>query len=378
MVWRLSWPVLLLAVLPLAVSYFVYPNHLPPGFGIFPPQLVTPAPPFLLWYFVIVAILASLVLALYLFPRLFGFRGSTVTPVPPSTASYPWWFYVGGVVMLFNWWLMWARPAALINIVPFAFTPLWWGFIVFVDGIVYKRNNGASFLSVRPGLMVICAIVSLVGWTFFEYFDYFVLESWYYPQVNVLPHHLTVIVYLIAYTTVWPAVFVWYNLLNTFPGLVARYQNGPTPSFNGWWVLGLGYLGIILMVIWPLPFFWAVWIGPTLIFIGIVLVNRISNPVDEMSAGNWSPVLLIMLACFLNGFVWEVWNYGSAHPANPVTNVNYWKYNVPYVNVIHIFSEMPLLGYFGYMPFGILIWQFYIWAGRLFGFNTDVAVPRRP
>ncbi|WP_205633456.1 hypothetical protein [Methylobacillus sp. MM3] len=26
-----------------------------------------------------------------------------------------------------------------------------------------------------------------------------------------------------------------------------------------------------------------------------------------------------------------------------------------HVNVVHILSEMPLLGYFGYMPFGILV-----------------------
>ena len=78
------------------------------------------------------------------------------------------------------------------------------------------------------------------------------------------------------------------------------------------------------------------------------------------------------------GLVWEFWNYGSAHPENPVTNVNYWMYNVPYVNIpwIHIPSEMPLLGYFGYMPFGILVWQFYIWAGQLCGFDSDITVSK--
>ena len=41
----LIWPLLLLIALPLAVSWFVYPQtHLPPGFGVFPPVFV-PAPP---------------------------------------------------------------------------------------------------------------------------------------------------------------------------------------------------------------------------------------------------------------------------------------------------------------------------------------------
>lgn len=65
-----------------------------------------------------------------------------------------------------------------------------------------------------------------------------------------------------------------------------------------------------------------------------------------------------------------MWNYGSAHPTEPIANPNYWVYDVPYVNVIHIFSEMPLEGYFGYLPFGLMVWLIFIWAGKLFGFET--------
>ena len=61
------------------------------------------------------------------------------------------------------------------------------------------------------------------------------------------------------------------------------------------------------------------------------------------------------------------------HPdATPITNPNYWVYDIPYVNVIHIFAEMPLLGYMGYMPFGILAWLIFIWLGQLFGFSTEL------
>lgn len=65
-----------------------------------------------------------------------------------------------------------------------------------------------------------------------------------------------------------------------------------------------------------------------------------------------------------------MWNYGSAHPTEPIANPNYWVYDVPYVNVIHILSEMPLEGYFGYLPFGLMVWLIFIWAGKLFGFET--------
>ena len=83
-------------------------------------------------------------------------------------------------------------------------------------------------------------------------------------------------------------------------------------------------------------------------------------------------VLLMALSSLFNGFFWEFWNYGSAHPTLPVTNPNYWVYDIPYVNVIHIHAEMPLLGFAGYLPFGVLVWMVFIWAGTVFGFNTNI------
>jgi len=379
--WSLIWPVVLLAAVPLAVGYFVYPNHLPPGFGVFPPQLVAAAPRFNATYFAIIAVLASMVVLLYAVPKIFGIKGGQVKPKVARSAHYPLWFYIGAITMVISWYLMWARPAALSNIVPYVFSPLWWGFILLLDGIVFKRNNGDSFISLRPKLMVVCALVSLVGWLFFEFFDYFAGMSWYYPNMQVISHKMTVLVFLVAYTTVWPAVFVWYNFLTTFPGLVARYENGPKWSFlavskkTGVLFMLLGYLMMAGLVKWPLLLYWAVWIGPTFVFIGILLMCNISTPMtDNLIRGNWAPALLVMLACILNGFIWEFWNHGSAVPLDPVMNPNFWKYNIPYVNVIHVFSEMPLLGYFGYMPFGVLVWQFYIWAGKLFGFSAEINV----
>lgn len=373
MTWKLIWPVILLALLPVAVSLLYY-GHLPAGFGVFPPQLITANPPFLWWYFGIVLVIALAVVALYLRPSLFGFKG--ITPQPPAAAAkFPWWGWAGAVVTLFFWYLMWVRVTPFGDLVYYAFSPLWWGFIFVLDGIVYKRNGGVSLASSKPTLLCISAIVSLFGWLFFEFFDYFVNENWYYPQADILPHKITVAVYLIAYTTVWPAVFQWYNLINTFPKFVARYQDGPKVNLKGSWLLAAGFIAMVLMVILPLPMFWMVWIGPFAVFSGILVLLNIDNPITSMAKGNWSPALVIALACFLNGFVWEMWNYGSALDTSiAATNPNYWKYNIPYVYVPRILSEMPVLGYFGYMPFGVLCWQFLIWAGKLFKFDSDITV----
>ena len=186
----------------------------------------------------------------------------------------------------------------------------------------------------------------------------------------VLSHQTIVIIYLLAYTTVWPAIFEWYGLLNACPSLISRYSQGPKLPIHGNFLLYTGYILLFLMVFLPYPLFWVMWVVILMIFAGVLIKVNIWTPFTALAKGNWTPALLMSLATLFNGFVWECWNFCSAHPVEPLTNPNYWVYDIPYVNVIHIFSEMPLLGYMGYMPFGILAWVMWIWAGKIFGFNT--------
>jgi hypothetical protein len=62
-----------------------------------------------------------------------------------------------------------------------------------------------------------------------------------------------------------------------------------------------------------------------------------------LAQGDWRPVLQPALAALVCGFFWEMWNYGSLAK---------WHYSIPYVQRFHLF-EMPLLGYAGYLPFGV-------------------------
>lgn len=38
----------------------------------------------------------------------------------------------------------------------------------------------------------------------------------------------------------------------------------------------------------------------------------------------------------------------------------------------NFFSEMPLLGYYGYLPCGALVWVFFIWIDTLYNRDTDL------
>lgn len=377
--WALLWPVLATLVVPLLVAWFVYPDtHLPPGFGAFPPEFVVQMPTFWWPYFLAVGAVALVLLALLLVPRWFGFKPVAVDPAPSDVVPLPWWFWAGATVAAASLWLMFARFTVFGDLVYYAFSPLWWGFIVALDGWVYRRTGGRSLMASRPKTMWICAGVSVVGWYYFEYANYFVLGNWYYPNGHMpeLSHGTMVVIFLVAYSTVWPAIFEWYTLLNTFPRLVARYAQGPRlPLPSGLLVWG-GLASIALMVVFPLPLFWVVWIGPMAVVTGQLQRLGVWTPFTAMREGNWSPAILIALASLFNGFLWEFWNWGSAQPPGlPPTNPNYWIYDIPYVNVIHLWAEMPLLGYFGYLPFGVLVWVVFIWAGRMFGFDASLTLP---
>ena len=115
------------------------------------------------------------------------------------------------------------------------------------------------------------------------------------------------------------------------------------------------------------------WIGPLLVVGGVLVREDRWTPFTALAKGDWGPVLLSALGSLFIAIFWEVWNYGSAHPDPlPLTNPNYWMYAIPYVNVIHLFSEMPLLGFPGYLPFGLMVWLVFIWAGEVFNFDTNL------
>ncbi|MCC5852832.1 MAG: mechanosensitive ion channel protein MscS [Alkalimonas sp.] len=371
---QLLWPILATLLVPLAVAWFVYPEHLPPGFGVFPPQFQLAAPGFNLSVFLGGAAGAIFISALVIWPQKFGFKGA-IPAEPAAKQPLPWWFWAGTLVTLFFWWLMWSHSTLFGNLVYWSFTPLWWGFIFVLDGLVYHRNNGVSLFSSRPKLLGLAGLVSILGWVYFEFFDYFVLENWYYPHASVAPwsQQLLSIEFLLTYSTVTPVLFQWYSLLNTFPKLVARYQNGPKMPLNANLLIGVGLALLAAMVLWPYPMFWVVWIGPFLVLLGCLQRLNIWTPFADIAKGNWTAGVLIAVSSMLNGLFWEFWNFGSNYfVTDSITNPNYWQYDIPYLNVIHLFSEMPLLGYFGYLPFGVIVWLFFIWSGKLLGFNTDI------
>ncbi len=370
---KLSIAWLMVILLPLLGSYLKW-GGLPPGFEILPHSARTP-PGFNLTVFIILTITAVLIWSFVFFPKLFGFvkvKDDTPLDIDIGAKGVPWWFWSGLIVMVASWIVMWGQFEVLGNLRYYSFVPLWWGYIFFLDGIVYYRTGGRSFMACWPKLMIICGLLSIPGWYYFEYLNFFVLKNWFYPYLDLLPAPFTYFWSALTFSTVWPSIFIWYQLLNTFKPLTLCYAQGPKLALSTkgiYLVLLSGMVMTVATSIWYDYLFWMIWLGPLLILATILALSGVWTPFREIKLGNWTPVMLIAIATVFNSVTWEMWNFWST-PNNP----NFWQYNLPYVHVYKIF-EMPILGFSGYLFFGPVCWMMWIGCARLLGFSDNLVLP---
>jgi hypothetical protein len=363
-------------VLPLPGSLWHW-GGLPPGFGIFPPERLMAAAPFSLPYFIFGCSVAVAILAFLIRPTLFGFRpGKPGAPV--AGAAKPWWFYAGFTGAAAWLWVMYFGPPALAT---WSFVPTWWFFIFGLDGWSYARNGGRSLMTERAKEFWVLTALSVPGWLLFDYLSFFVPGHWSYPFQSLQTRWVSVLWFLATYTTIWPAIAEWYTILESFPALKAHWSDGPklAPSRRTQWqVLALGAVCCALYGTEPDALFFMLWVGPLLVLSSVLTLQGAWTPFRPITQGNWSPMILVALAALATYLLGEHWNWGSEYfrghqPANP----NYWVYEIPYLNAGHLFSEMPVLGYFGYLPFGVFCWVWWALCVRLFdlGWSADFSVP---
>ncbi|HXV10751.1 MAG TPA: hypothetical protein VD839_08105, partial [Burkholderiales bacterium] len=111
-----------------------------------------------------------------------------------------------------------------------------------------------------------------------------------------------------------------------------------------WLALATGIAALAATGVSPELFYAALWIGPPLVFCGLQQLVLGETLLSPLARGDWRPLLQPALAALVCGFFWEMWNYGS---------LAQWHYSIPYAQKFQLF-EMPLLGYMGYLPFGVM------------------------
>ncbi len=271
--------------------------------------------------------------------------------------SFPWWGWVGLAWTLLWWGLAWSRLPWFESWQLYTFTPLWLGFIVTVNAWTYQRT-GHSLLSHHPWYLLGLFPLSAVFWWFFEYLNRFV-QNWYYFGGENLSAMEYVFHASHSFSTVLPAVLSTKEWWASIPSVERMLRDLPmwegsfTPEW-GFWCASLAGLGLIGMGVWPSLLFPLVWVAPLLLILGMQMIGKEQTILEGVRDGDWREIGESALAGLTCGFFWELWN---------VRSLAHWEYAIPYVHAFKIF-EMPILGYAGYLPFGLECTLVALWLKR--------------
>ena len=247
------------------------------------------------------------------------------------------------------------------------FFPLWLGFILLVDGLVLRRT-GTSLVVRSPKIMVVMFIVASPYWWAFEGINQ-ITQNWVYvtPTEEDSGGLVGVIQASLSYSTVIPAVFEVSELIGSF-GFIKRFARLPSlvlsrPQIILAGVFGLGSL--VTMLIWPTYLFPMTWLCLFFIFDPINNLTGRPSIIAQVKNGDYRTVVAFALGALVCGFFWEMWNRDASVS---------WEYNIGYLDFARIF-QMPLLGYGGYLPFGLETYAVFHFVAGLLGWSSDARVP---
>ncbi len=262
-----------------------------------------------------------------------------------TSQQFPWWGWMGLVTGLISWVLAWSRFAWFAGLQPHTFSPLWFSFIVVINAIDYRRT-GRCLMTEQPVFFLLLFPTSAAFWWFFEYLNRFV-QNWHYlgPDFSPLEYFWYA---TLPFSTVLPAVLSTRQLLLSTRFIQRGYTNlkpvstaHSRPAAAA--TLVIAAVGLAGIGVWPNYLFPLLWVSPLLIIVALQALLNEQTIIDQMGTGDWRAATASVLAALICGMFWEMWNYFSLAK---------WEYSIPFVQRYQIF-EMPILGYAGYLPFGL-------------------------
>ncbi|HKJ65807.1 MAG TPA: hypothetical protein VJ969_10410 [Desulfopila sp.] len=315
-------------------------------FTTFPPLTEPAAHPSFSWILFLLYLLFSLaVLSLIILAALNGRECSDKSCLRPQK-PIPWWGLAAlGLLFLF-WVASWTRLSWFEPLQRHTFLPLWLCYIFTVNGFSQSRC-GFSLLLARPLVFLCLFPLSAAFWWVFEYLNQFV-DNWFYLGVDYGPLAYSLHASL-SFSTVLPAVYSTRLLLFHSPFMQKRFCGLPPlrpclPRHPARLVLPASCLGLLGVGLWPEEMFFLLWLAPLGILVSLKQMAGLPTLFSDMAEGDWRPAISAALAALVCGFFWEMWNDHSQAK---------WIYSIPYVHRYTLF-EMPILGYMGYLPFGML------------------------
>jgi hypothetical protein len=235
---------------------------------------------------------------------------------------------------------------------------VWFGFILLLDAAARAQDGRSLWQSARPIFWAMIPL-SAVFWWLFEVFD-LAVHSWSYVGGNQYTGLAFVVFASLDFSTVLLAVWCAARAVRLLlPGRDVRQVHAvPGPILAA--VFCGGVFCLILPILFPRYAFGLIW-GCTAMMLDPVNA-WLGRPSMLRAIWNraWRLPLSFALGGLFCGFFWEAWNYWSLPK---------WIYAVPYVDYLHIF-EMPLLGYAGYLPFGLEVFTMVNFVLPFLGLGT--------
>jgi hypothetical protein len=341
-------------ILPPLVGVFLYGKPVE-KYLEFPPitHYVRHAPFSWLAFFMLALFILVVTVPLFLFVK----RNMNSPAVNRKRIKLPWWGKAGFLLMILCWMISWSDWDKIAILKKYIFPALWLSFILVVNSLEYRRTGKCTLLTTNRFLLLFP--LSAAYWWYFEYLNSFV-ENWYYLNRDVGTRELFIFSSL-AFSTVLPAVISTNNLISNFIVIEKKIRILPlftslNPKLTASAVLVASVIGLACMGIFPEYLFPLVWISPLLIIVSIQSLFDRPHIFSGLAEGNLNPIISSALAALICGVFWETWNYYSMPK---------WQYSIPYLDAFRIF-EMPVLGYSGYLPFGLLC----VTMGEMIGMRT--------
>ena len=336
--------VLFSMLLGLPLTGIVISGHSPTRYLEFPPQTRYIQHATYSWLFFLCLTIFIITVVIFLLTPLLRQR-RTLFRKADGNWPFPWWGWISFLSCIFFWGVAWSRFDLFKQFQPHTFAPLWVSFIVFLNSLSFRKNR-RCILTHKTSLFLVLFPISAVFWWFFEYLNRFV-QNWYYLGVKYGALEYFILASL-SFSTVLPAVASMHELLNNYVEFESCYYrwvkvNVEHLKILPWAVLIIAGIGLACIGFLPDYLFPLLWVSPLLIVVCLQIILREPHILKDLSKGNWVKVVSFSLSALACGFFWEMWNYYSYAK---------WEYSIPFVHRFQVF-EMPILGYAGYLPFGL-------------------------
>lgn len=264
---------------------------------------------------------------------------------PELPGIWPWWGWLGLIVLIVSWILAWNRFAWFVDWQWATFTPLWLGYILVINAWTYRRDGKCLLINQHRYFLALFPLSALFWW-YFEYLNRFV-QNWFYIGIEDFGPWRYTLHATISFSTVLPAVLStqhWLASLLRVPSkpLELAVDRSKLKRLSLLTLL-VSSGALVLLGIWPNLLFPFLWFAPLLLLLSLQGLYKEPDLLKGVRAHGWQVISLPALATLQCGFFWEMWNYYSAAK---------WIYSVPLVHRFQVF-EMPVVGFTGYLPFGI-------------------------